>query len=235
MKLFIALALIASLGSLASANEEFCQNSVVTACSSSTFSALTGFFTGKTNSICNARYAGIEHVEPEVQAYINSQLTKSYDYLLLATHFNSYQKNRPGFQKLYQGLSDRSFDDSIALIKQITKRGGIVDFNTRHESPASVLTKRPTLEVDELHSLALALDNEKQLAAGATHVHTRATHQARGEHDPELAHYMEENFLGKQADTVRTLSGYANDLAKLMKVSDPSLSVYLFDEYLQKQ
>ncbi|KAH8268569.1 hypothetical protein KR026_009315 [Drosophila bipectinata] len=225
MKFFIAIALVASLGSLALAKEEeYCQNSVLTACSSSTFSA---------NSICNARFAGIDHIEPEVQAYINSQLTKSYDYLLLATHFNSYQKNRPGFQKLYQGLSDRSFDDTIALIKQITRRGGIVDFNTRHESPASVSTQRSTLEVDELHSLALALDNEKQLAAGATHVHTRATHAT--ERDPELAHYIEENFLGKQAETVRKLSGYANDLAKLMKVPDPSLSVYLFDEYLQKQ
>ncbi|XP_052836856.1 ferritin heavy chain isoform X1 [Drosophila gunungcola] len=236
MKLFVALALFAGLSSIALAkNEEYCQNTVVTACSSSTFSALTGFFTGKSNSICNARFAGIDHVEPEVQAYINSQLTKSYDYLLLATHFNSYQKNRPGFQKLYQGLSDRSFDDSIALIKQVTRRGGVVDFNTRHESPASVSTKRNTLEVDELHSLALALDNEKQLASGATHVHSRATHATDADRDPELAHYIEENFLGKQAETVRKLSGYANDLAKLMKVPDPSLSVYLFDEYLQKQ
>ncbi|KRG00032.1 uncharacterized protein Dwil_GK14130, isoform B [Drosophila willistoni] len=227
MKSFIALALIAtSLFAGALADEEYCQNSVITACSSSTFS-------GETNSICNARFAGIDQIEPEVQAYINSQLTKSYEYLLLATHFNSYQKNRPGFQKLYQGLSDRSFDDTIALIKQITRRGGIVDFNTRHESAASVSTQRQTLEVDELQSLALALDNEKQLATGATHVHTRASHSQQ--HDPELAHYIEENFLGKQADTVRKLSGYANDLAKLMKVPDPSLSVYLFDEYLQKQ
>lgn len=116
------------------------------------------------NSICNARFAGIDHIEPEIQSYINANLAKSYDYLLLATHFNSYQKNRPGFQKLYQGLSDRSFEDSIALIKQVTRRGGIVDFNTRHESSGSVSTKRGTLEVDELHSLALALDTEKQLA-----------------------------------------------------------------------
>ncbi|XP_026839773.1 ferritin heavy chain isoform X1 [Drosophila erecta] len=236
MKFLVALALFACLGSLALAvDNEYCQNTVITACSSSAFSALTGFFTGKSNSICNARFAGIDHIEPEVQSYINANLAKSYDYLLLATHFNSYQKNRPGFQKLYQGLSDRSFEDSIALIKQVTRRGGIVDFNTRHESAGSVSTKRGTLEVDELHSLALALDTEKQLATGATHVHSRATHAADAERDPELAHYFEENFLGKQAESVRKLSGYANDLAKLMKVPDPSLSVYLFDEYLQKQ
>ncbi|EDX15000.1 GD21514 [Drosophila simulans] len=227
MKFFVALALFACLGSLALAkDDEYCQNTVITACYTSAFSG---------NSICNARFAGIDHIEPEIQSYINANLAKSYDYLLLATHFNSFQKNRPGFQKLYQGLSDRSFEDSIALIKQVTRRGGIVDFNTRHESAGSVSTKRGTLEVDELHSLALALDTEKQLATGATHVHSRATHATDAERDPELAHYFEENFLGKQAESVRKLSGYANDLAKLMKVPDPSLSVYLFDEYLQKQ
>lgn len=151
----------------------------------------------------------------------------------MATHFNSYQKNRPGFQKLYQGLSDRSFDDTINLIKHITRRGGRVDFNTRHESPASVSKKSLALEVDELHSLAMALDNEKQLSTGAIHVHTRASHAT--ERDPEIAQYLEEKFLSSQAETVRKLSGYANDLSKLMNQPDPSLAVYLFDEYLQKQ
>lgn len=160
-------------------------------------------------------------------------MTKSYEYLLLATYFNSYQKNRPGFQKLYQGLSDRSFDDTIDLIKKLTSRGGKVNFNTVHESPASVSKVRMQLEVDELHSLAMALDNEKQLTNGAIHVHTRALHS--GERDPEITQYLEEKFLTKQSETVRKLSGYVNDLSKLMNVPDPSLSVYLFDEYLQKQ
>lgn len=189
------------------------------------------FFLG--TPICNSRYGGIEHIEPEVQAYINSQLTKSYEYLLLATHFNSYQKNRPGFQKLYQSLSDRSFDDTIDMIKQLTRRGGKANFNVVHESPATVSKQRLQLEVDELHSLAMALDTEKQLANGAIHVHTRSLHT--GAHEPEMAQYIEEKLLGKQAETVRKLSGYANDLSKMMNQPDPSLAVYLFDEYLQKQ
>uniref|UniRef100_D3TRQ2 Ferritin n=2 Tax=Glossina TaxID=44049 RepID=D3TRQ2_GLOMM len=222
MKFLIFVALLASSCVLLKA-EEVCHNNVVRACSTSTLSG---------PSICNARYGGISHVEPELQAYINSHLTKSYEYLLLATHFNSYQKNRPGFQKLYQSLSDRSFDDTIDMIKQLTRRGGKADFNTRHESPASVTTQQQRLEVDELHSLAMALDNEKQLTTGAFHVHTQSLHAAR---DPETAQYIEEKFLGSQAETIRKLSGYANDLAKLMNQPDPSLAIYLFDEYLQKQ
>ena len=160
-------------------------------------------------------------------------MTKSYEYLLLATHFNSYQKNRPGFQKLYQGLSDRSFDDTIDMIKQVTRRGGKANFNVVHESPASVAKQRLQLEVDELHSLAMALDSEKQLSNGAIHVHTRSLHAT--ERDPEMAQFIESKFLAQQAESVRKLSGYANDLSKLMNQQDPSLAVYLFDEYLQKQ
>ncbi|XP_075148891.1 ferritin 2 light chain isoform X2 [Haematobia irritans] len=223
MKSFVAFAVLAAICAVVK-TEEVCHNNVVRACSSSTLSG---------PSICNARYGGIDHVEPEIQAYVNSQLTKSYEYLLLATYFNSYQKNRPGFNKLYQGLSDRSFDDTIDLIKKLTSRGGRVNFNTVHESPASVSKQRMQMEVDELHSLAMALDNEKQLTNGAIHVHTRSVHAS--ERDPEIAQYMEEKFLGKQAESVRKLSGYANDLSKLMNQQDPSLAVYLFDEYLQKQ
>ncbi|XP_061394120.1 ferritin light chain isoform X1 [Musca vetustissima] len=223
MKSFIAIAVLAAICAVVN-TEEVCHNNVVRACASSTLSGA---------NVCNARMGGIDHIEPEVQAYVNSQLTKSYDYLLLATYFNNYQKNRPGFQKLYQGLSDRTFDDTIALIKKLTSRGGKVNFNTVHESPATVSKVRMQMEVDELHSLAMALDTEKTLSAGAMHVHTRALHST--ERDPEIAHYIEENFLTKQADTVRKLSGYANDLSKLMNVQDPSLAVYLFDEYLQKQ
>lgn len=185
------------------------------------------------SAICNARYGGIDHIEPEIQAYINSQLTKSYEYLLLATHFNSYQKNRPGFQKLYQHLSDRAYEHAVELIKQLTRRGGKNNLNVVHESPASLVKQHLSLEVDELHSLAMALDNEKQLSNGAIHVHTRALHASQ--RDPETAQYFEEKFLGNQAEVVRKLSGYANDLSKLMNQKDPSLAVYLFDEYLSKQ
>ncbi|XP_065371287.1 ferritin light chain [Calliphora vicina] len=223
MKSFIVVALLAAICAVVK-TEDVCHTNVEKACGGTTISG---------PSICNSIYGGIERVEPEVQAYINSHLTKSYEYLLLATHFNSYQKNRPGFQKLYQGLSDRSFDDTIDMIKQLSRRGGKANFNVVHESPATISRKAMNLEVDELHSLAMALDTEKQLSTGAFHVHNHALHSA--ERDPEMAQYVEEKFLGKQAETVRKLSGYANDLAKLMNQQDPSLAVYLFDEYLQKQ
>nr|XP_032289419.1 soma ferritin isoform X1 [Drosophila virilis] len=227
MKYFIAFALIAAVCALAQAQEQTCQVDVQSACGQTANDE-----SGVSN--CNARYAAIGHLEPKLQDYIQLQLKKSYEYLLLATHFNSYQMNRPGFQKLYQGLSDRSFDDTIELIKQVTRRGGSVDFSKAHDKGVA---HPPEVHLNELESLARALDNEKELTNGAIHVHTSATHGTtqNREHDPEMAHYLQENFLSKQAESVRKLSGYANDLSKLVTVREPSLSVYLFDEYLQKQ
>ncbi|XP_062122019.1 ferritin light chain isoform X1 [Drosophila sulfurigaster albostrigata] len=232
MKYFIVFALVAGLCALAQAQEQSCQVDVRSACGTN---AIMAFFSDESGvSNCNARYAAIGHLEGKLQNYIQLQLKKSYEYLLLATHFNSYQMNRPGFQKLYQGLSDRAFDDTIELIRQVTRRGGSVDFSKPHQHGAAEV---PEVHLNELESLARALDVEKELTTGAIHVHTSATHSSNEnrEHDPEMAHYIQENFLSKQAKSVRTLSGYANDLAKLVSVKEPSLSVYLFDEYLQKQ
>ncbi|XP_037814982.1 soma ferritin-like [Lucilia sericata] len=222
MKSFIVVAMLAAI-CVVTKTEDVCHYNVMRACASDSH---TGF-------VCNSRNGGIDHIEPEVQAYINSHFIKSFEYLMLATHFNSYEKNRPGFHKLYQRLSDRSFDDAIEMIKQLSRRGGKVDFSVVHESPASIGQKSLNLETDELHSLAMALDTEKQLFNGAIHIHTRSLHAS--ERDPEMAQYIEENFLSKQAETVRKLSGYANDLSKLMSHQDPSLAVYYFDIYLGKQ
>ncbi|KAM7361011.1 ferritin light chain-like [Cochliomyia hominivorax] len=223
MKYLIAATLLAAMCAIVK-TEDQCISEVIKACSNYHRGDLP---------ICHSRHDGIDHIEPEVQTYINSQLTKSYEYFLLSTHFNSYQKNRPGFQKLYQSLSDRAFDDTIELIKQLSRRGGKANFNVVHESPAEIRRSPLSLEVDELHSLAMALDNEKQLANGAVHVHTRSLHSV--ERDPEMGNYFAGKFLTKQAENVRKLSGYVNDLAKMMNQPDPTLAVHLFDEYLLKQ
>ncbi|XP_065362019.1 ferritin light chain-like isoform X1 [Calliphora vicina] len=206
-------------------DQDNCSANIMRACSSYKLSG---------PSICNSRYGGIERIEPEVQAYINSNIIKSYEYLLMATHFNSRQMNRPGFQKLFQGLSDSSFDDSIEMIREISRRGGKANFNVIHDSPASVSRQEMDLEVDELHSLAMALDTEKKLSNAVIHVHTRALHSP-SDRDPEMANYIEENVIGKHAENVRKLNGYVNNLAQLMERDDVNMAVYMFDQYLKNQ
>jgi len=227
MKWFIALTVLVAVVSAADTKFDVCHDSTVKACSA----------TGGVGSVaCDSLLGGFIHSETELQSYVNSLLATSYDYLLMGTHFNSFQKNRPGFEKLLKGLSDRAWSNTIDLIKHISKRGGKANFSARHEVPSTISHNKNKLEVDELHALALALDSEKKLTTEAIRLHRRVSRLDNHDHyDPEIAHYLDEKILEDQAETVRKLSGYTNDLAQLVKVSDPSLNVFLFDEYLQKQ
>ncbi|XP_017480770.1 PREDICTED: soma ferritin-like [Rhagoletis zephyria] len=221
MKSFISVALFAGIIALTTAEDYACHDNVTFGCS-----------TGNP-VICHSLYAGIQNVESGIQSYINLNMHKSYQYLSMSTFYNSYQKNRPGFTKLYKEMSDRSFDDAIELIRHVTRRGGQVDFRAMSQHPNSVANSKLSLDEDELHSLGTALDVEKILADGATRLHLEATHGRP--HDPQTAHFVEEKFLGRQAESIRKLSGYVNDLSKIMNNRDPSLGVYLFDQYLEKQ
>jgi len=207
--------------------EDFCTNDAIAGC------------TGQSDELinCNASFSGFAQNVQHLQAYANEHISKSFDYLLLAANFGTHVKNRPGFEKQFRALSDAAWGNAIKLIKHITKRGGVHDFYTK-KSPSVHSQQKRILEVDELNALALALDVEKTMALEAHRLHERYSHANNKAHyDAEIAHYLEEEFIESQAGTVRRFSGYINDLKRLIQnpVSlDTSLSVYLFDEYLQK-
>ncbi|KAK1117062.1 hypothetical protein K0M31_016988 [Melipona bicolor] len=181
-------------------------------------------------SNCNAKYGYTKkHHLVDLQSYANANIGISFEFLLMSSYFGNYEDQREGFKKLYRKFSDEMWEDAINTIKYITKRGGTMNFN---ESPSFV---KPTnvLELNELNSLAKALDRQKQLANEALRIHSTFT-QINKEDDAALAHYIEEKFLEPQADRVRDLAGYTNDLKNLLTDDDPSVSIFLFDEYLKK-
>jgi len=221
--LFIIAAVLVAVNA-----EDFCTNDAIAGC------------TGQNDDLinCNASFSGFALNVQHLQAYANDQISKSFDYLLLAANFGTHVKNRPGFEKQFRGLSDTAWSNSIKLIKHITKRGGAHDFYAKKAVSVTNQQKR-ILEVDELNALALALDVEKTLALEAHRLHERYSHaNSKAHYDAEVAHYLEEEFIEDQAGTVRRFSGYINDLKRLIQNPvqlDTSLAVYLFDEYLQKQ
>nr|CAD7427355.1 unnamed protein product [Timema monikensis] len=159
-----------------------------------------------------------------------------YCYSETSTHFGTYEKNREGFGKLYRKLSDTAWEKSIDLIKHNAKRGGSMNFATRKDLTGEFIAKEANMyELDELQSLARALDIEKGLAEDAHHIHAEVTRRRENFHDAELSSYLEEHFVHRQADTIRDLAGHINDLKRLIEdPSSASLAVFLFDEYLQK-
>lgn len=197
---------------------------------------------------CNALFSGFKHHKNHLQSYANEQLATSYDYLLLASHFGTYVNNRPGFEKQFLALSNKAWENTIDLIKYITKRGGEHDFFVRADlAKVHSPSVEKALELSEIEALSYALESEKTLSLEAHRIHEVFSRHHRSndtqkadEYDPEVAHYLEEKFLEDQAETIRKLSGYTNDLKGMIK-NEPTnkqfvpLNVYLFDEYLATQ
>ncbi|CAB3261009.1 unnamed protein product [Arctia plantaginis] len=187
---------------------------------------------------CNAKYGEYGshgNVATELQAYANLHLERSYEYLLSSAYYNNYQTNRAGFSKLFKKLSDDAWEKTIDIIKHVTLRGDEMDFS--RQSIQKSIRKNYTVELHELEALAKALDTQKELAERAFYIHREATRNSQHLHDPEIAQYLEEEFIEYQAKNIRDLAGHTNDLKKFVASNngqDLSLGLYLFDEYLQK-
>lgn len=133
---------------------------------------------------CNSKYSSFDHevISGKLQDYAMEHIAYSYQYLLMAANFGNYQKNREGFQKLFQKLSDDNWESSIDIIKHITKRGGFVKFTPHNVK----INSDNTYEAYELGSMAYALDIEKSLAKKAHALHGEASKFNAEHHDPEV-------------------------------------------------
>lgn len=183
---------------------------------------------------CNAKYGGADNVIAELQAYANTHIMRSFEYLLMSTHFGNYEKNREGFEKVFRKLSDATWEDGINLMKYIGKRGGNHSFSQRKVDVLHPKDENSNYELNEIQSLAKAVDMQKSLASDAFKIHEAVTRRHTNTHDPEVAQYIEEEFAEKHSEEIRKLVGHVSDLTKMLKGNDFSLALYMFDEFLQK-
>ncbi|KAK9509032.1 hypothetical protein O3M35_006444 [Rhynocoris fuscipes] len=189
------------------------------------------------NSVnCNATYSGVHLVMTDLHEYVMHHLSHSFQYLFMSATFANYEKHREGFAKLYRKYSDSTWEDAIDLIKYIGKRGDSMNFDVNPpDEPNERFAQNFNYNMHELESLSRALDMHKHLAIKAHTIHSEVTKRKHDYHDAETLSYLEEKFVHKHADRIRELAGYANDVSNMVKTSDdPSLSIFLFDEYLQK-
>lgn len=154
---------------------------------------------------------------------INLQFRTSYKYLLMSMNFNSFLKDRPGFSKLFRQQSDKLFDDSIALVKQLTTRG--YQFEPKAEDVVNVFKKNLIVTVSEQTALQKGVENTKALLSKALDICRLS--------DFAMKHYVEEEILEDYTKTLRQFSGYYNNLNNFGP-NDYKLGVYLFDQQLQK-
>jgi len=167
--------------------------------------------------------------------FANDHLIRSYEYLFLSAQFGTHLKDRPGFEKVLHGLSDSAWGKGIEMIKVLSKRGAVHSFTESNEG-----TIKPHGDLNEVESMAKAVEIEKKLLVRANDIHRHHSHATLNEdkvkgYDAGLAHYLEEEIIGDKIDTVRNLVGHVNDLKNIFR-KDTSIfpmSLYLFDKHLQ--
>lgn len=168
--------------------------------------------------------------------FANDHLIRSYEYLFLSAQFGTYLKDRPGFEKVLHGLSDGAWNKGLEMIKEVSKRGGEHSFSSANDG--TILAHG---DFNEVQAFAKAVEIEKKLLIRANDIHRHHSHATLNEdkaksYDAGLAHYLEEEIIEDKTETVRNLVGHVNDLKNIFK-KDSSvfpLSLYLFDQYLQK-
>jgi ferritin heavy chain len=173
----------------------------------------------------------------DFSAFANENLAKSFEYLFLSAQFGTFSKDRPGFKKVFDGLAEKAWNNGIEIIKEAAKRGVSHDFSNGN------FEVKVSENVDELSAMGAAVEIEKNLLKKANDVHRHHSHASTHDaeamkkgYDAGISHYIEEEVIEGKTETVRNLVGYVNDLMKLWKnnkVNFP-MSLYLFDQYLQK-
>ena len=172
----------------------------------------------------------------EFDKHANDYLIRSYEYLFLSAQFGTHLKDRPGFEKVLHGLADNAWNKGFEIIKEGSKRGLEHSFKDN-----TIGTIKAHGNVNEVEALAKAVDIEKKLLIKANEIHRHHSHATLNEdkakgYDAGIAHFLQEEIIEDKTDTVRSLVGHVNDLKNIFK-KDASIfpmSLYLFDQYLQK-
>jgi len=174
----------------------------------------------------------------DTQNLIQEHIRLSTEYLLMASHFNEWSINRPGFHNYFLKLSDEKWQQGIDLLKYSITRGGEItpDFNVAVPSGRGSLYK-----MYELPALAKALDMEKRLTtdslslAHRATLHTTTTHANKTvtnnqDNDGAFSYYLNADVTQNKVPRMKDLSNHINTLGIAMKsVNDPAFVLYIYD------
>ena len=147
--------------------------------------------------------------EDALNEQVNAELTASYVYRVIASHFDRDDVALPGFRDFFLESSKEENEHAQEFINYINKRGGRVTYKPIANSVKTEWTSALDAVED---ALALEKDvNEKLLKLHAV---------ADGANDAQLADWIESEFL---------------DLITQLKRVGDGLGIYLLDKNLKNQ
>jgi len=165
-------------------------------------------------SLCRQNFS--KAAEDTLNLQINAELTASYVYQSMATHFDRDDVALPGFRDFFAKSASEEREHAQKLIDYQNLRGGRVIFDNIPKPPNSWDTP--------LHALEAALALEKSVNEKLLHLHKVASDNV----DPQFTDFLEGEFLKEQVQAEKEL---ADLITNLRRVGE-GLGVYMFDKNL---
>eukprot|EP00271_Cylindrocystis_brebissonii_P014164 TRINITY_DN35424_c0_g1_i1.p1 TRINITY_DN35424_c0_g1~~TRINITY_DN35424_c0_g1_i1.p1 ORF type:complete len:258 (+),score=64.03 TRINITY_DN35424_c0_g1_i1:157-930(+) len=186
-------------------------------------SQLTSVPASNNQSFARQRFS--DACEAAINEQINVEYNMSYLYHSLYAYFNRDYVGLPGFAKYFKENSAEERSHAEKFMEYQNKRGGKVKLQSIM-GPA--MTEFDHAEKgDALYAMELVLALEKLTNEKLLQLHAVADQN----NDPQLADFVESEFLQDQVDDIQKVSEMVSQLRRVGK----GLGVYQFDLQLQEE
>ena len=172
-----------------------------------------------TVSIARQRFS--DDCEAAINEQINVEYNVSYVYHAMYAYFDRDNVAMKGFAKFFRESSEEERGHAEKLMEYQNKRGGRVKL----QSIIAPLSEFDHSEKgDGLYAMELALSLEKLTNEKLLHLHSVATRS----NDPQLADFVETEYLTEQVEAIKKISEYVAQLRRIGK----GHAVWHFDQML---
>ncbi|KAM0941225.1 putative ferroxidase [Dioscorea sansibarensis] len=168
-----------------------------------------------------ARQCYSDDCETAINEQINVEYNVSYVYHALYAYFDRDNVALNGFAKFFKESSEEEREHAEKLMKYQNKRGGRVKLHSIVRPPSEF--DHPE-KGDALYAMELALSLEKLTNEKLLHLQSVACNC----NDPQMADFVESEFLGEQVEAIKKISDYISQLRRVGK----GHGVWHFDQML---
>ncbi|XP_041996760.1 ferritin-4, chloroplastic-like isoform X1 [Salvia splendens] len=168
-----------------------------------------------------ARHKFSQECESAINEQINVEYCVSYVYHALYAYFDRDNVALRGLAKFFKEASIEEREHAEKLMEYQNKRGGRVKLFSLQMPPAEF---DHVQKGDALHAMELALSLEKLTNEKLLKLHSVAD----ANNDPQLADFVESEFLGEQVEAIKKISEYISQLRRVGK----GHGVWHFDQML---
>jgi ferritin heavy chain len=170
-------------------------------------------------SLARQRYA--DDCEAAINEQINVEYNVSYAYHAMYAYFDRDNVALKGLAKFFKESSEEEREHAEKLMKYQNKRGGRVKLHSITMPPSDF---NHVDKGDALYAMELALSLEKLTNEKLLSLHGVADRN----NDPQLADYIESEFLSEQVEAIKKISDYITMLRRVGK----GHGVWHFDQML---